>query len=342
MDFFETIQSLTQCPGPSGREEGAAAAALALLRPLVDEAWQDRLGNVLGVKRCGRPDARKVLLDAHLDEVGLVVTGYDGPFLRVASIGGIDPRVLVDRQVELLTQPPVRGILAAKLPEEPDRAPEKGELRIDLGLPERTVRERVPIGTPAVYVQPLFQLGEGGLAGKSLDDRCCFALLLRTLELIDPQKLDVDLYVLGSMGEETDSRGAITAARRIAPDCAVAVDVTFAKSPDCTESGCFPLGEGPALGVGPNVSHWMLRRLRDKAAALEQKVQLEVMAGSTGTNGWDMQIQAGGIAVALVSVPLRYMHTPIEVISGADLEHSARLLSAFVEGIGEEALSCWS
>lgn len=342
MDFFETIQALTQRPGPSGREEAAGDAALELLRPLVDEAWRDRLGNVLGVKRCARSDARRVLLDAHLDEVGLVVTGCDGPFLRVASIGGIDPRALVDREVELLTNPPVRGILAARLPEEPDQAPLQSDLRIDLGLPEQTLRERVPIGTPAVYVQPLFRLGADALAGKCLDDRCCFALLLRTLELLEGAKLDVDLYVLGSVGEETDSRGAVTAVRRIAPDCAVAVDVTFAKSPDCDESGCFPLGEGPALGVGPNVSRWMLRRLRDKAGARGIPYRLEVMAGESGTNGWDMQIQAGGVPMALLGVPLRYMHTPTEVISRTDLEHSARLLALFVEGIGEEAFPCWS
>lgn len=180
-------------------------------------------------------------------------------------------------------------------------------------------------------------LGENGIAGKSLDDRSCFAVLLRTVELLRARERDVDIYVLGSVGEETDSRGAIAAVYNIAPDYAVAVDVTFGKSPDCSGDDCFGMGKGPVLGVGPNIPNWMFRRMKQKATAEQIPFGVEVMAGSTGTNGWDIQILRAGIATAILSIPLKYMHTPVEVIDQRDVEQSARLLAAFVEHIGEEA-----
>ena len=342
MELFDTVAALTRPDGPSGFESSAAEAAAELLRSLCDEVKIDYMGNAIGLRRCGTPGAKKVLLDAHLDQVGMIVTGYDGAFLRFAQLGGIDPRVLVNQPVTLMTQPPRQGLITAKLSEDSDAASALSDLRIDLGAGEKDLSALVPIGTPMVYDQPLFRLGEHFMAGRSLDDRCCFALLLRTLELVRDKTLDVDLYVLGSVGEETDSRGAITAAHRIAPDCAVAVDVTFGKSPDCTETGCFSLGKGPVVGVGPNIAHWMLRRFQRLSESEQIPIGLEVMAGSTGTNGWDIQIQHWGIATAILSVPLRYMHTPVEVIYEKDLEDCARLLAAFVTGIGEEAGLCGS
>jgi endoglucanase len=338
---FETIKTLTQSPGPTGFETQAAETALKLLAPLVDEATIDCMGSVLGVKRCGHPNAPKVLLDAHLDEVGMIVTGYDKGYLRFATLGGIDPRVLPNREVTVLTNPPMEGIVAAKQPEDRDKAAPMSDLRIDVGLTQEEAQQQIPIGTPVVYQQEEIMLGEHQVAGKSLDDRSCCYLLLRTLELLQNKELDVDLYVLFSVREETDSTGAITAVYGAAPDCAVAVDVTFGCTPDESE-GCFKMGGGPVLGVGPNITQWMLRRFKTKAKELDMPVQLEVMAGSTGTNGWDIRILREGIATAILSVPLKYMHTPVEVIHLEDAENCARLLEAFVEGIGEEELSCRS
>ena len=159
----------------------------------------------------------------------------------------------------------------------------------------------------------------------------------RAAELLRDRELDVDLYVLGSTQEEPHSTGAIAAAYGIAPDCCVAVDVTHGDSPDASKDKTFPLGGGPVIGLGPNCTRWMARRLERKAEELGLDVQLEVMAGSSGTNGWPMQISREGIATAVLSLPLRYMHTPIETVHRDDLDHTAQLLDAFLEGLGEEA-----
>ena len=152
-------------------------------------------------------------------------------------------------------------------------------------------------------------------------------------------ELDVDLYVLGSTQEETHSTGAITAAFGVMPHLCVAVDVTHGDSPDASKDKTFPLGGGPVIGVGPNCTRWMSKRLEEKAGELEMDCQIEVMAGHSGTNGWDLQISREGVATAVLSLPLRYMHTPVETASRADMTACARLLAAFIRGIGKEVPS---
>ncbi len=176
------------------------------------------------------------------------------------------------------------------------------------------------------------------MASKSLDDRACFVSLLRAAELLKDKDLDVDLCVLGSTCEEVGGWGAKTAAYGIAPDWCVAADVTFARSPGLSESDApCKLGGGPAIGIGPVITRWMSKRLKEKAKAGEIPCQIEVMGGSTGTNGDDFQTAREGIPTAVVSLPLRYMHTPAEVIDMGDLEQTARLLAAFAENLGKEA-----
>ena len=163
--------------------------------------------------------------------------------------------------------------------------------------------------------------------------------MLDTLERLAGDELDVDLYVLGSTQEETHSTGAITAAFGVMPDLCVAVDVTHGDSPDAHKDKTFKLGGGPVIGVGPNCTRWMSKRLERKAKELDMDCQIEVMAGHSGTNGWDLQISREGVATAVLSLPLRYMHTPVETASRADMTDCARLLAQFIRDIGKEVPS---
>lgn len=346
MNYFDCLSRLCTAPGPSGFEGPVVEVARELLAPLVDEVSVDRLGSVIGLRRCSKPNAPKVLLDAHLDEVGLIVTGIEEGFLRCTSLGGIDSRVLLDREVVVLTQPHRLGVVAVKPPHimapgEGDKAIPIKELWIDVGLDQETAEREIPIGTPIVYREDVFHLVGDRIAGKSLDDRSCFAILLRTLELLQGERLDVDLAVLGSCFEETSGDGALVATFGQNPDCAIAVDVTFGVTHDGPKEVGFPLGEGPAIGVGPNCANWMVDLLRRTAQTQEIPYHLEVMAGETGTNGWGMQVAREGVPVALVSLPLNYMHTPLEVISGHDAEQTAQLLAGFLCQVGKEGALCW-
>ena len=270
MSYFDDVSGLCQTPGPSGFEDPAAEKAARLLAPLVDELKVDRLGSVIGVRRCGKPGAKKVLLDAHLDEVGLIVTGHKEGFLQMRTLGGIDPRVLADRELTVLSDPPMLGVVAVKPPHimaagEADDAVPIRDLWLDVGLTQEQAEKAAPVGTPIVYREETFRLGESLIAGKSLDDRSCFAILLRTLELLKGEELDVDVAVLGSCFEETSGDGALVATFAQDPDCAIAVDVTFAKTHDDKDTG-FELGSGPAVGIGPNCARWMVSLLKKAAA----------------------------------------------------------------------------
>lgn len=335
------LYALTGALSPSGFETRSVSDVAAdLLRPLVDEVTLDPLGSVIGVRRSGKPNAKRVLLDAHLDEVGLIVTGYEeGGFLRFQQLGGIDPRILPDREVTILTEPPLFGVVTAKsawLYENENEAPPMQDFCIDTGLSDEELKRLVPVGTPVSYRERLFPLGKHCLASKSMDNRSCFGIILKALELVRDEALDVDVYVLGSCCEEVGGQGAIAAAYRVRPDCAVALDVTFGTTPDAPTDG-FPLGSGAAIGVGPNIAPWMLSRLERKAKEQNIPYRLEVMSGETGTNGWEIQVAREGVPTALLSLPERYMHTPLEVIHKGDFKNCAKLLAAFLRGLGEES-----
>ncbi len=340
----QRLSDLCSLPGPSGFETSVTHRAAEMLRPLVDEVSIDRLGSVVGVRRCGKPNAKRVLLDAHLDEIGLMVIGCEQGFLRFRTIGGVDPRMLPDREVTILSDPPLFGVVACLPPHvlqagEENKSVAIADLFIDTGLSQEQAQACIPAGTPCVFRDSCFRLGERQMCGKAMDDRACFVTLLRALELLRDKTLDVDLYIVGSTREEVGHGGAATAVFRIAPDCCVAVDVTHAKTPDGSKERAFEMGGGPVVGIGPNMTRWMTQRMRDKAKSLEMPVQLEVMPGASGTNGWDMQIAREGIATTVLSLPLKYMHSPVETLDLSDMEAVAKLLAAFVEGIGEEALA---
>ena len=341
MDIKKVLKELCGCAAPSGFEGPAAQAASRLLEPLVDEVSIDRMGNVIGVRRCGHSGAKKLLLDAHLDEIGLLVTGVEDGFLRFRSIGGVDPRMLPGRELWVLTQPPLPGVVACQPPHLHDGDAENksipiADLRIDVGLSQEQAEARIPVGTPVVYRGRCFALGAEQMCGKAMDDRSCFAVLLRAMELLADKQLDVDVYVMGSTREEVSGAGATVGTWSVQPDCCVAVDVTHGRTPDGPADKTFILGGGPAIGVGPNMTRWMTKRMLDKAKERKIPYQQEVMSGHTGTNGWEMQISREGVATSVLSLPLKYMHTPIETLSLCDLEQTAQLLAAFAEDLGKE------
>ena len=174
------------------------------------------------------------------------------------------------------------------------------------------------------------------MCGKSMDDRSCFVTLLRAAELLKDKPLDVDLYIMGSTREEVSGAGAKVGTYGINPDFCVAVDVTHGKTPDANLHRRSSIGGGPQIGIGPNMTRWMTQRMIEKAKANAIPYQPEVMEGHTGTNGWGMQVTREGVATSVVSLPLKYMHSPIEVLDIQDIEHVAALLAAFTENLGKE------
>ncbi len=338
------LEILCAAAGPSGHERRITEIAGSLLKPLVDEVRVDALGNLIGVRYCGRPNAPRLLLDAHLDEVGFLITDIVDGFLRFRSVGSVDPRVLLNSEVTILTPDPLLGIVSCLPPHVLTRE-EQGEsipvekMLIDVGLSDEEARRRIPIGTPAVFRGGCSSLGQSQVCGKSLDDRSCFAVLLRTAELLMEQQLNVDLYFMGSVQEEIGGGGAAAGVCGIDPDWVIATDVTHGRTPDAETTHTLLIGEGPAIGVGPNMNRAMTEELKTLAREQSIPFQLEIMSGNTGTNAWGMQVAREGYATAVVSLPLKYMHTPTEAVCLNDTENTARLLAAYAGSRkGERAL----
>lgn len=306
--------------------------------PLVDEARLDRLGSYIGLKR-GRSRAERpprVLAAAHIDSIGGMVTAIErGGFLRFAPVGGVDRRLLLAQEVEVHGRRVVPGVIGSRPPhmttaEERKRLPAVEDLYIDTGLPEAEVREAVRVGDPVLPRHEFIRLQGDRISSRYLDNRASAAALAVALEELRRLPHEADFYAVGTVGEEFGGMpGATAATFALEPDVVIAVDVTFAQHPG-SEKDSFPLGEGPTIGVGPNCTRKLARLIREVARELSIPHRLEVMEGPSGTDAWAMQVVRGGAATGIISIPVRYMHTPVELASLSDIQNAGRLLAHVV------------
>lgn len=339
MELRELIFELCGVPGPSGFETAVAERIRSLLSPFTDEVRSDVMGNLIAVRRCGKQDAPRLMLDAHMDEIGFIVTGYSGGHLRFSSIGGVDPRMLPARELMVLTEPPIFGVIDTLPPhalskEDMDKSFEADKLYIDVGLSEEAAKRTVPLGTPCVFAGGAAMLGDSRISGKALDDRACVAILIKVMENLKDRQLNNDIYVLISTQEEVGLRGAVTGAYGANPDRAVVVDVTHAATPDSKKGETMEMLKGAAIGVGPNMNRGITQELFAVAERCGIPCQTEVISGDSGTNGWVVQTSREGVATAIVSLPIKYMHTPVETMDIADAESIVSLLTEFIAQTG--------
>ncbi len=341
MDLKELTKLLCAAPGPSGFEDAVFHTAKCYLEPFADEILTDALGNLIAIKRCGREKAKSIMLNAHMDEVGLIVTGAEDGFLRFATLGGVDARMLPAREVRVLTEPPIYGIIDTMAPhllsgDASDIAFEMDKLRIDVGMSQEQAETQIPPGTPVVFAGGCEELGNRMLCGKALDDRSCVAIVLKAFELLAARELTVDLICLISAQEEVGHRGAFVGSYRTAPDAAIVVDVTHSKTPDApeVETKC---GDGVVIEYGPNMNRSFTNELIALAKDREVKYQIGVSAGgNSGTDAHAIQIARQGVSTALLSLPLKYMHTPVEMVNLDDMNSTLRLICEYVLEKGEE------
>ena len=344
------LKLLCETKGPTGFERPVAKIAAEAIRPFVDEVRVDTLASLIAVKRCGLENPRKMLIAAHIDEVGLVVTGHEDGFLCVGQIGGVDQRVFPDRDLCILTDPPLFGVMSVQPPhvlkaEDMSKAISMDDLSVDVGMSQEEAERAIPVGTPITYRTEGFKLGKTRYCCKTLDDRACFAALIGAAELIKDKQLPWDVYFVGSTGEERGEGGAPAAAFETGADVCIAIDVTQASTPDANpkiHSGIYnhELGAGPVITVGPNVTKHIGKRLQELAAKENIPVQIAAKPGKTGTDAWHMHIVREGVASGLIGLPLRYMHSPTECIDLEDLELCAKLVAAYALDPGKAVLEC--
>ena len=334
MELLKVLTGLCKASGVSGSEKNACEAAAGFLREYADVSI-DSFGNVIGT--VGKHDENKktLLLEAHIDEIGYIVTYItDDGFLKISNCGGTDDRVLTAQQVTVLGRQKLYGVVTSIPPHLQKDGEENNSdsFYVDIGLTKEEAEQIVSLGDRVLVENELEIMQGHTVTSKALDDRCGVAAILLALDKLKDKQTAYNICVLFASQEETGERGAATGSYKLDADLAVAVDVTFAHSHSDSSDGFGVLGKGAMIGVAPSLS----RELSDAFIKTAQQsgipYQIEVMNGKTGTDADRISISKSGVRTVTLSVPLRYMHTPVEVIDLRDIDNTASLIAEFAQG----------
>ncbi|HWI40662.1 MAG TPA: M42 family metallopeptidase [Verrucomicrobiae bacterium] len=335
---YRFLEKLIAAPSPSGYEQPAQRVFREYISQFAVVST-DIMGNTIGLVSGEGDNRMKVMVVAHADEVGLQVKYIDeNGFIYFGAIGGIDPHVSVGRRVNIHTENgPVLGVIGRKPvhlhePKDRDNVVKLDSQYIDIGaLNRKDAEEMVRPGDPVTFAEELTRLKNDRLTSRGFDDKAgCFivAEVLRMVAEAD-RKPPIDLYAVASVQEELGLRGGRTSAYSIDPDVGICVEVFFASDQpevDKKANGEICLGKGPIIPRGSNVNHYLYNLFVAVARENDIPLQLIGLPRASGTDANVMQVSRGGVATALVTIPLRNMHSPVEVVSTADLESCCRLI----------------
>jgi len=341
--FFERI---LETPSPSGYESSLQQVVRVYAGEIADEVATDVHGNVMAVRNPGTP--LRVMLAGHCDQIGLIVQYVDDEgFLYIQQLGGWDPQVLIGQRMAVWTaQGPVFGVIGRKpihllTEEERKQVPKLKDLWLDIGAADREEAEKlVRVGDPVTVELAYREMLNNRAASPAMDDKCGLWVVTEALRRVDPEKLDCSLHAVSTVQEEVGLRGARTSAFGIDPHVGVAVDVTHAT--DCPtvekkQEGDITLGAGPVIYRGPNFNPKVVDLLVQAAEDHEIPHQMGAVGKPPGTDANAIQVNRAGVATGLVSIPNRYMHSPVEMICLDDMDRAADLLARFAEGLPADA-----
>lgn len=320
----------------SGEESCAAQYALKYLKNYTDDCFIKN-GNVIGNFGNRKNGTPHILIDAHIDQVGLIVTNiYESGFIGFSNVGGIDRRLLPAQQVCIHGKKKLAGVVCSTPPHlsgSDNKINKIEDFYIDTGMSFEAVSNIVEPGDRITFASMPKELLNDRITGPALDDRSGVASILYALELLRNQKYECSFSVTFSAQEELGERGAKIAAFDIDPDIALAVDVSFAYCLGDREYECGKMGQGPMIGISPSLS----REISDKLIEISKNenipYQLEVMNGLTSTNADQFSVNRTGCKACTVSIPLKYMHTPSEIIQIDDVENTGRLIAAYIRSV---------
>ncbi|NLF29091.1 MAG: M42 family metallopeptidase [Clostridiales bacterium] len=339
MDIGKFLEEVSALPGVPGHEAAVGARIAEWFRPLADEIFTDALENLYA--RVGQTGPR-VLVCAHQDEIGLIVTKIeDDGCLRVFKNGGVDPRILPGMEVSVQARGgPIYGVVGAKPPhllteKEREKAISIDDCYIDAGYPAEQVRNLVRVGDMAVLLASPRMLAGDCMAGKTMDNRASVASMLAAAELMKSRNTPAETYFVATSQEEIGSKGAAAAAYRLEPDLAIVVDVTHAEGPGTGKWEAFPLDK-LAIVHGPNIHPKLEELAHDVAKENGIPVSKEIASGVTWTDAESTQISRGGVPTLLLSIPLKYMHTTVELLKLDVVRETGRLIALLIERLARE------
>lgn len=343
MDIKKAIELIADTPSITGHEHIIHEKIFSLCHGIFDSAVALKNNSVLAVKKSCNKNAPNLLLNAHIDEIGMYVTAiHDNGFISVVNVGGIDVNILASAQVTIYGKKSIKGVFAST-PPHLDTSKEKElakitSLVIDTGLSKKELEEIVEIGTPVGFDSAVDYLLNDCVSCKGMDDRICIISIIKAVEMLKKPPM-FNIYALFSSQEEVTSLGAATGVYGINPDIALVVDVGHAKMRGIEKIGALTLGKGTAVSYSATTS----RKLSDEICRIAQKNNIDFQrvseANYTGTDAHNIQIALEGIPTTVLSIPLRNMHTPYEIISLSDVVNTSKLISEFINSsvfCGEE------
>ena len=323
------IKKLVETTSPTGYESQIRAVVRAEVEPYADEVRVDALGNLIVRKGQRSPDGLRIMLAAHIDEIGIIVTHVDADgFVRFTTLGGVRPHTCIGGRVRFLNG--LSGVISMEPMDDPTRVPTFDQLYIDLGLSSNQGAP-VKVGDVAAFERPFLDLGDR-LVAKSMDDRIGAVVLIEALRQI--KSTPHELYFVFSVQEEVGVRGATTAAFGLDPDLGLAVDVTgTGDTPRRSKVRMqVSLGKGPAIKVrdggmlaDPRVIDWMVRTAEQQSLPY----QLEILEGGS-TDARAMQLTRAGVPAGCLSIPCRYIHSPSEMVDYKDVQQAVQLMVALI------------
>ena len=371
MDCIHYLDELCKGAAVSGYEETFARKISAIFSKYCDDVETDTMFNVIGKKGAELQDEGtlkqnegtlkkeealgikpfntkplNIMVLSHYDEIGLVIKSIDDKgFLKFACIGGIDRKILPAAEVVIHgtkdMPKDIPGVIGAKPPhllqsDESRKVPVIDDMSIDTGLDVNTVKKYISIGDIATFKCTPFVLNNKRYSSKSLDNRCGVAAQILIMKELYNIRHRNNIYFIATVQEEVDSlAGARAAAYKLKPDIAVVIDACHGDMPEAPKDECFSIGKGPAIAIGPNIKKKYAQLLINIARNENIPFQIDVEPGDTGTEAWATQVSRAGIPTVLVSVPVRYMHTPVETADIKDIENTAKLIAKFIISAGK-------
>ena len=337
MNTIDILKAVCGAPGVSGAEGDAAAVIASFLKPYTGDVRTDALGNLIATLNPGKE--KSVVLTAHMDKIGLAVTGIDekSGFLRIARVGGTDLRVMTAARVTVYGKKTLEGVVISTPPHLADKSSINkvtpiDKLAVDCGLPFEEIKELVSVGDRMELRLPFTALANGKATSPFMDNSAGCTAVLKAIEKISGQDCPYTVHAVFATREEVGKQGAKTALFGLAPDEALVTDVSFAAAPGVPEESSARQGSGAMIGCSPILQKDMTDALKALAKKEGIPYTVEVLGRSTGTDADVAVITGAGVRTGLLSIPLKNMHTAAELVKLSDIDAVADLMAAYVMG----------